>query len=514
MAAFTLILVLLFSAGCEGPLDSEKPGKFTWVAESLDGHKNNFPEDAVPLEVNLESENDWMDLLAVISYKNVYVALDISKSTFAGLTAFDPGTFRTGKRYIVELILPDKSTGIVGGSREWPAFRYFSYLSEISGKNIETLGSYLFSGTVLEEIDFPALTFIDSYAFYNCRYLESVTIPESMDRINEGTFENSRISEAVIPSGVKSIGASAFSGCGYLTSVTIPDSVKSIGKEAFARCSRLESITIPAGVESIEEGVFKASGLTGINIPNSVKTIASFAFDNCSKLESITIPAGVESIEEGVFRTCGFTEITIPESVTSIGSFAFYYCTKLENVIIPDNVTSIGNFAFANCQGLESIKIPESVISIGDSAFEYCTALTGITIPDSVTSIGKAAFRNCTWLASVNIPDGVSAIEDFTFQGCAFSGIIIPGSVTVIGTGAFRGSRLESVIIPSGVTSIGEYAFFGCRNLAAVEFNAAIGEDNFFSDSFSGDLYEKYLAGGTGTYTTENPGNSAVWIKQ
>ena len=54
-------------------------------------------------------------------------------------------------------------------------------------------------------------------------YSGDIVIPESI------TFENSKYS-------VTSIGSDAFWGCRSLTSVTIPNSVTSIGDNAFARC--------------------------------------------------------------------------------------------------------------------------------------------------------------------------------------------------------------------------------------------------------------------------------------
>ena len=75
---------------------------------------------------------------------------------------------------------------------------------------------------------------IGSYAFYECKGLTSITIPNS----------------------VTSIGREAFSNCSGLTSITIPNSVTSIGSRAFANCSSLTSITIPNSVTSIGESAF------------------------------------------------------------------------------------------------------------------------------------------------------------------------------------------------------------------------------------------------------------------
>ena len=66
---------------------------------------------------------------------------------------------------------------------------------------------------------------------------------------------------------VTSIGASAFSGCTGLTSVTIPKSVTSIGASAFYHCSGLTSITIPNSVTSIDSDAFLGcTGLTSVHI--------------------------------------------------------------------------------------------------------------------------------------------------------------------------------------------------------------------------------------------------------
>ena len=90
--------------------------------------------------------------------------------------------------------------------------------------------------------------------------------------------------ELIIPSEynakpVTSIGERAFYDCRVLTSVTIPDSVTSIGSYAFFYCTGLTSVTIGNGVTSIGEHAFYGcNGLTSVTIGDSVTSIGEHAF--------------------------------------------------------------------------------------------------------------------------------------------------------------------------------------------------------------------------------------------
>ncbi len=75
------------------------------------------------------------------------------------------------------------------------------------------------------EIDGKRVTVIGDNAFFDCKSLKSINIPDS----------------------VTEIGTRAFYGCKSLTLITVPDSVKVIKPFAFRECTSLTSIKLPDG---------------------------------------------------------------------------------------------------------------------------------------------------------------------------------------------------------------------------------------------------------------------------
>ncbi|MCM1223158.1 MAG: leucine-rich repeat domain-containing protein, partial [Lachnospiraceae bacterium] len=303
---------------------------------------------------------------------------------------------------------------------------------------------------------------------------------------------------------VASIGNSAFSGCGGLTSITIPDSVTSIGDSAFSGCERLTCIAIPNSVTNIGNSAFSwCSRLTSITIPDSVTSIGNMAFDNTAYYDNIsnwengvlyigkhllvarTDISGSYSIKEGTmtiadwaFEGCsGLTTITIPDSVTSIGNQAFSGCSGLTSITIPDSVTSIGSHAFYNCSGLTGVYITDLIawceikfenyesnpLSCAHNLYLNGELVTNLMIPNSVTSIGDYAFSGCSGLTSITIPDSVISIGRSAFYGCPIENATIPTTAIPF----IPQSALKTVVITIG-TSIGDYAFSGCSGLTSV----------------------------------------------
>lgn len=269
--------------------------------------------------------------------------------------------------------------------------------------------------------------------------------------------------EIVIPSEidglpVTEIGERAFASRKDLTSVTIPESVTKIEDNVFTDCTHLLSIqcdsrnqhykSIDGILFSKDEKMLVAipSNFSGeYVIPESVLAITGHAFYGCSKL----------------------TRVTIPSSVVLIGGGAFWNCTELKSVNIPESVLWIGGWAFRNCLKLTSINIPERIIKIGEVAFFGCTGLTSVTLSKSLKTIELFVFSGCRGLTSVTIPEGATEIQMGAFSGCTgLTQVTIPPSVTTIGELVFKDcTYLISIVIPASVTAIKENAFDGCPNL-------------------------------------------------
>lgn len=174
---------------------------------------------------------------------------------------------------------------------------------------------------------------------------------------------------------VVEIGNGAFAGAA-LSSITIPTSVKTIESSAFSGCLNLTSLDLST-IENFGSGILSGcKALTSVVLPNSMEYIPAGLLSGCSSITSFTFPSGVTKIGGSAFQGTGLTSINIPETVTEIGGSAFQN-TGLTSINIPENVTKIGKDAFGGTS-LTSVTTSASIIESG--AFADCPNLTKVTL--------------------------------------------------------------------------------------------------------------------------------------
>lgn len=265
---------------------------------------------------------------------------------------------------------------------------------------------------------------------------------------------------------VTRIGNFAFFGCRDITGVTIPNEVTSVGECAFYYCTSLENIEIPNKVTNIGESAFyNCDSLTSITIPNSVTNIGESAFLDCSALANVKIGNGMITIGREAFNGCNSSLYDMdshPELIL-VDGWVIRAKKKLSGDLHLTDIRGIGGWAFrAEGHELTSVTIPNGVVSIGDCAFSYIHSLKSVTIPNSVKYIGGGAFTYAR-LTRVEIPNGVKYIGGHAFYGNCVESVIIGDSVEFIGDCAFGShySYLKNVTLGCRVKHIGACAFEG-----------------------------------------------------
>ena len=383
---------------------------------------------------------------------------------------------------------------------------------------VNKINNYTFAGYArIKNISFEdnsQLATIGKNAFYNCKNLQSVSLPEQLTSIDQDAFDGcNRLFSITLPKSLM-----------YLDNSALPNSIIEIynlsGVEIDKYCTIHTYSSAPSIIKNIDDFLFVCyedelpdligyvGEETSISLPsimingNSNYEIADSAFKGSEDIVNVVIPDSVTSIGYQAFSDCtGLINVVIADSVAFIVDRAFDGCSSLVSVDIPDRVTSIGNYVFSGCDSLVSIVIPDGVTSIGDYVFSHCSSLESIVIPNSVTSIGNSAFSGCSSLTSVVIGDGVTSI-DCSFYGCnavknieidknnpkyySESNCIIekdtytvikgfgntmPNYIKHIEYRAFAGCNFESIVIPDSVISIGQSAFSDCTSLSNVIFS-------------------------------------------
>ena len=256
-------------------------------------------------------------------------------------------------------------------------------------------------------------------------------IPASVEQIGNKAFAGTQIKTLPEMLGLKRIGGEAFYGCKNLKKLTIPETVEYIGGRAFYGCSNIWSLTYNAINAECESFMEPNAPLEKIVIGGKVRRLPNVIFSG-REFTEVALPSCLERIDDYAFSGCeNLTTINLSDSIRYIGDNAFSGCKNLTSINLSDCIRYIGNNVFSECKNLTTINLSDSIRYIGEGAFYGCSSLKNIHWPLRLTTIGNYAFRQ-TALETISLPEGVTSVGINAFHNCPFAKTVyIPSTANV-----------------------------------------------------------------------------------
>ena len=330
----------------------------------------------------------------------------------------------------VKFRLYDDGTMVISGHGKMESYLYYEDCC-IKYKIEDEMPWYKYRNKIKKLVIEDGITEIGWNNFLECRNLESIQWPSTLERVYTGAFKN----------------------CTSLVEVTLPASVKEWYYCVFEGCTALKKVTLEEGVQFGEPGGFG---------------FGRKMFQDCASLEEVIFPENLDVIPSQFVRGCpDIKKFNIPQNLVSIGSYPTSLCP--EKLVLPETIKYLDTGAFYGCKTLEELILPDGLQSISESVIGGCDNLRFLVIPESVTYFEIAAFKN-SGIETIQLPKGMKVIRRYMFEGCTnLKEIRIPNRVEEIEDKAFLGcSSLKKVVLPKKLKEIGVEAFSGCTNLEKV----------------------------------------------
>ena len=308
---------------------------------------------------------------------------------------------------------------------------------------LEKIGDYAFSAcSQLREITIPAsVEALGNGVFTQCDALEEFSIDPTNHYLKETnqviyTADGKTLVAAAgrtderiaVPLTVEKIQSYAFYNCDTLKSITIPGSVRELGEGCFGGCAHLNQVELQDGLEVIGAYCFRDNfDLSVIRIPSTVKQLQAAAF------------YGDYNLRKTYF--CG----DAPEFGSQIsGTYydrVFYGCAKGMEAYYPaaystwdDTVLSDhdGNgVVWANWTKGSLSSIEDAEVTLDREIYEYTG---GIVRPEKIT----------VRMAGKLLSEGEDYLVTYPIAGEYTEGT---ATVLIIGTGVYRGVKVVNYTI-------------------------------------------------------------------
>ena len=186
----------------------------------------------------------------------------------------------------------------------------------------------------------------------------------SVPEVAEEMFKNCwQLKKVILNEGLQKIGNRSFYECRSLESITLPSTVLEVGSFAFYYCCNLAEIVLNEGLKEIGKSAFYGCiSLKSITLPSTITEVGAYCFSGCSDMESIIFKKTLQTV--------------------SVGRYAFSRCISLEHITVPLTITSIDDAVFANCIRLSEVGLHEGIQKVAPNAFSNCSSLEKFKFPD------------------------------------------------------------------------------------------------------------------------------------
>ena len=388
-----------------------------------------------------------------------------TKQSFYGLTEVDTLIFVDGTNY--NGVALDKFTYTVGTNvGAGKSFYGCTNMKKLEfTENCTYIGKYAFQNTGIREFVIPKkCATVDEFAFYNCKYLKTVSVASgntAMHTLGNYVFGNSALQtlDLTNASELWKLDGKPFMYDlsdinDVLKIVKVPASLRQIN-EAFKNCTALTNVIGFEGT-NLGEGV--------VNVPAGSPAsnhILTTSFNGCRSLTRLDIPncdvigtpfVGCAALDTLTFKA--FYNKTIGQALVANGG------SNVFGIYDPDNA----NYNAAAQSALKVIEF-NGILNgtVNDDAFVGLKGLVKVDFKGLLRSDThiKGAFKNVTTLTEV-IFNGIESdgVANVTIENNAFKN-------TGIAALDFRGITLKSGNNKN--FEIGANAFSDCANLADIK---------------------------------------------
>lgn len=340
------------------------------------------------------------------------------------------------------------------------AFQHAAALAGIDLSKAVEIGDYAFAGIkdqngntapVFTKADLSNVTKLGIGAFCNNEKLANVTLSDKLEAQIRSEFDPDDKNK-VVAYTKNALAAFAFAGCTALKQITVPETLEIIDDYAFYG-SGLENLNLN-NVVSVGEYAFANTNLTQVN-GEKLASIGNAAFMNCGKLEEFDL-SRVETIGDKAFMGSALKEANL-SSATTIGSFAFAD-TAITKVTFGENLAYLGDNPFYGCDIAAFGKYEAVENFAGIEVFnENITISANVFVEDGVlyrvTENGGYELVSYPMLKadrSYTVKAGTTRISARAFYNTQIVNVFMPYELKAIGDKAFyAASKLSCVTFTS-----------------------------------------------------------------